>query len=99
MRCASVAGGTRNARAISSVVRPQTSRWLGLKDIRAIRVRLQIAARTRELALFNLAIDSKLRSCDLVRLRVRDVCHGNVVAARTIVMQQKTKLPVQFEIT
>jgi integrase len=72
---------------------------LKLKDIWAIRVRLQIGRRTRELALFNLAIDSKLRSCDLVRLRVRDVCHGAVVASRTIVMQQKTQRPVQFEIT
>ena len=72
---------------------------LKLKDIWAIRVRLQIANRTRELALFNLAIDSKLRSCDLVKLRVRDVCHGSVVAARTMVMQQKTQRPVQFEIT
>jgi hypothetical protein len=44
---------------------------LKLKDIRVIRVRLRISHRTRELALFNLAIDSKLRSCDLVRLRVR----------------------------
>ena len=72
---------------------------LKLKDILAIRVRLQIGRRTRELALFNLAIDNKLRSCDLVRLRVRDVCHGNVIAARAIVMQQKTQRPVQFEIT
>jgi integrase len=72
---------------------------LKLKDIWAIRVRLQIGGRTRELALFNLAIDSKLRSCDLVKLRVRDVCHGNVVAARAMVMQQKTQRPVQFEIT
>jgi integrase len=72
---------------------------LKLKDIWAIRVRLQLGHRTRELAIFNLAIDSKLRSCDLVRLRVRDVCHGNVVATRTIVMQQKTQRPVQFEIT
>jgi hypothetical protein len=72
---------------------------LKLKDIWAIRVRLQIGRRTRELALFNLAIDSKLRSCDLVRLRARDVCHGDVVASRTIVMQQKTQRPVQFELT
>src|SRR5882724_2295467 len=72
---------------------------LKLKDIWAIRVRLQIANRARELALFNLAIDSKLRSCDLVRLRVRDVCHGNVAASRTTVMQQKTQRPVQIEIT
>jgi hypothetical protein len=70
-----------------------------LKDIWAIRVRLQIGRRTRELALFNLAIDSKLRSCDLVRLRMRDVCHGNVVTSRTIVMQQKTRRPVQLELT
>jgi hypothetical protein len=54
---------------------------LKLKDIWAIRVRLQIGRRTRELALLNLAIDSKLRSCDLVRLRVRDMCHGNVAGA------------------
>jgi integrase len=70
-----------------------------LKDIWATRVRLQIQNRTRELALFNLAIDSKLRSCDLVKLRVRDVCHGSVVATRAMVMQQKTQRPVQFEIT
>jgi integrase len=72
---------------------------LKLKEIWAIRVRLELGRRIRDLALFNLAIDSKLRSCDLVKLRVRDVCHGNLVAARTIVMQQKTQRPVQFEIT
>jgi len=72
---------------------------LKLKEIWAVRVRLQIADRVRELALFNLAIDSKLRACDLVRLRVRDVAHGERVAARAIVMQQKTQRPVQFEIT
>ncbi len=70
-----------------------------LKELWAIRVRLQLASRRRELALFNLAIDSKLRACDLVKLRVRDVCHGQTVASRTIVMQQKTQRPVQFEIT
>ena len=47
-----------------------------LKEIWTIRVRLQLAGRRRELALFNLAIDSKLRACDLVKLRVRDLCHG-----------------------
>lgn len=55
--------------------------------------------RVRELALFNLGIDSKLRGCDLVALKVRDICHGDQVAARAIVMQHKTKRPVQFEIT
>ena len=72
---------------------------LRLKDIWAIRIRLQLAERTRELALFNLAVNSKLRSCDLVSLRVRDITHGERIAARAIVMQQKTQRPVQFEIT
>ncbi len=70
-----------------------------LKEFWAICVRLQHAVRRRELALLNLAIDSKLRACDLVKLRVRNVCHGQTVAARTIVLQQKTQRPVQFEIT
>jgi len=70
-----------------------------LKEIWAIRIRLQLAERLRELALFNLAVDSKLRSCDLVKLRVRDVTRGDHVASRAIVMQQKTQRPVQFEIT
>jgi len=72
---------------------------LRLKEIWAIRIRLQLAQRARELALFNLALDSKLRSCDLVRLRVRDITHADQVATRTIVMQQKTQRPLQFEIT
>ena len=72
---------------------------LKLKDIWAIRIRLQLGHRTRELALFDLGLDSKLRACDLVRLRVRDICHGDQVATRAIVMQQKTSQPVQFEIT
>ena len=72
---------------------------LKLKDIWAIRIRLQLGHRTRELALFDLGLDSKLRACDLVRLRVRDICHGDRVSTRAIVMQQKTSQPVQFEIT
>ena len=72
---------------------------LRLKDIWAIRIRLQLGQRVRELAMFNLAVDSKLRSCDLVKLRVRDITHGVRVAARAIIMQQKTQRPVQFEIT
>ena len=72
---------------------------LRIKDIWAIRVRLQLGGNVRDLALFNLAIDSKLRACDLVKLRVRDVCHGDSVSARAIVLQQKTQRPVQFEIT
>lgn len=70
-----------------------------LKDIWTLRVRLQMEGRVRELALFNLGIDSKLRGCDLVALKVRDVCHGDQLAARAIVMQHKTQRPMQFEIT
>ena len=72
---------------------------LKLKEIWAIRIRLQLANRVRDLALFNLAIDSKLRACDLVKLRLLDVSHGGRVAKRANVMQQKTQRPVQFEIT
>ena len=72
---------------------------LKLKEIWSIRIHLQIANRIRDLALFNMAIDSKLRSCDLVKLRVKDVAHGGSIAKRAMVMQQKTQQPVQFEIT
>jgi integrase len=72
---------------------------LKLKEIWAIRVRLELSQRTRDLALFNLAIDSKLRACDLVQLKVRDISHGDRITSRAIVMQQKTGRPVQFEIT
>lgn len=72
---------------------------LKLRDIWAIRIRLQLRNRTRDLALFNLAVDSKLRACDLVKLRVLDIAHGDQIASRAMVMQQKTKRPVQFEIT
>jgi integrase len=69
------------------------------KDVWAIRVRLQLEGRKRDLALFNLAIDSKLRGCDLVRLQVDDVCAGTRVRDRGTVIQKKTGQPVQFEIT
>jgi integrase len=72
---------------------------LKLKEIWAIRIRLELSHRIRDLALFNLAIDSKLRGCDLVKLKIRDISHGNQITARAIVMQQKTGLPVHFEIT
>lgn len=69
------------------------------KDIWAIRIYLQNSQQIRDLAMFNLAIDSKLRGCDLVNLRVRDVTHGNQILARTMVVQRKTQRPVQFELT
>jgi len=72
---------------------------LKVSEVWAIRVRLQITHRIRELAMFNLAIDSKLRACDLVKLKVRDICHGSQILHRATIMQQKTHLTVQFEIT
>ena len=72
---------------------------LKLKEIWAIRFRLQESERMRELALFNLAIDSKLRGCDLVRLKVKDVEQGGQILSRATIVQRKTTQPVQFEIT
>ncbi len=69
------------------------------REVWAIRVRLQISNRVRDLALFNLAIDSKLRGCDLVHLRVEDVVQDDQVRTRALVAQRKTGAPVQFEIT
>src|SRR3984893_1289776 len=69
------------------------------RDVWTIRVRLQLEGRKRHLALFNLAIDSKLRGCDLVRLQTDDVCVGGRVRDRATVIQKKTGRPVQFEIT
>ena len=70
-----------------------------LKEIWAIRARLQLQHRIRELAMFDLGLGSKLRACDLVKIRVRDLCHGERVSPRATVTQQKTSRPVQFEIT
>ena len=72
---------------------------LKLKEIWAIRVRLQLASNRRDLALFNLAIDSKLRGGDLVKMKISDISNSGVVSARAMVLQQKTGRPVQFEIT
>jgi site-specific recombinase XerC len=69
------------------------------KDVWAIRVRLQLEYRARDLALFNLVIDSKLRGCDLVRLAIHDVYAGGRVRDRATIIQKKTGRPVQFEIT
>jgi integrase len=72
---------------------------LKAKEIWSIRVRLQVAHRIRDLALFNLALDSKLRACDLVALRVDDMALNGRVRSRATIMQRKTGRPVQFEIT
>lgn len=69
------------------------------KHIWAIRQQLKNAQRLRDLAMFNCAIDTKLRGCDLVKLRVSDVASGGTVRQRSTVIQQKTGRPVPFEIT
>ena len=74
-------------------------RALKPNEVWAIRMRLQLEGRKRDLALFNLAIDSKLRGCDLVKLQVNDVWVGGQVRDRGTVIQRKTGRPVQFEIT
>jgi len=72
---------------------------LKMKEVWAIRARLELRRDVRELALFNMAIDSKLRGCDLVRLKVGDVAAGGEIKSRAIIVQKKTGTPVQFEIT
>lgn len=69
------------------------------KHVWGIRIRLQLEDAARDLAMFDLAIDSKLRDCDLVRLKVDDVALNGSVRSRATVLQQKTGRPVQFEIT
>ena len=66
---------------------------LKLGEVYAIRVRLELQRRARDLALFNLALDSKLRGCDLVRLRVKDVAHGGQVLPRALVLQRNALYP------
>ena len=72
---------------------------LKLKEIWALRVRLQLGKELRDLALFNLAIDSKLRGCDLVKLRIQDVVQSGRTVGRATILQQKTGRPVKFELT
>ena len=72
---------------------------LKMKEVWSIRARLELKKRVRDLALFNLAIDSKLRACDLTALKVEDVAAGSEVKTRGIIVQKKTGRPVQFEIT
>lgn len=74
-------------------------RPLLLKQVWAIRARLELAENRSDLTLFNLAIDSKLRGCDLVRLAVSDLVRDDRVRDRVSVIQSKTKRPVQFELT
>jgi len=72
---------------------------LRLKHVWSIRTKLQIEGRVRDLAMFNLAIDSKLRGCDVVAIRVEDVAAGGSAADRATVRQKKTGQPVRFELS
>ena len=72
---------------------------LSLKQIWSIRHSLKTEERCRDLALFNLALDSKLRACDLLSLQVSDVSSDGQVNRRATILQQKTRSPVRFEIT
>ncbi|MDG2393787.1 MAG: tyrosine-type recombinase/integrase [Thalassotalea sp.] len=74
-------------------------RPLKISHIWGIRIRLELTNNIRDLALFNLALDSKLRGCDLLVLKVKDVANGGVMQSRAIITQKKTGSPVQFEIT
>jgi integrase len=72
---------------------------LRTKNVWSIRTNLQVAGRIRDLAIFNLAIDSKLRGCDVVSLRVEDVAPQGMALDRASVRQKKTGHPVRFELT
>jgi site-specific recombinase XerC len=102
----------RKAMSIESLpaLRPSRAAWnkeriigqkrpLLPKHVWAIRVRLEMADNKRDLALFNMAVDSKLRGCDLVCLKVNDVYAAGRVKERASVTQSKTRKPVRFEIT
>ena len=69
------------------------------RHVWSIRSKLQSAGRTRDLAMFNLAIDSKLRGCDVVALKVEDVAPNGYAADRATIRQKKTGQPVRFELT
>ena len=72
---------------------------LRLEEIWRIRNRLELEERQKELTIFNLALDSKLRSCDLLGLKVRDVASGMRVLPRVMILQQKTRHEVHFELS
>lgn len=76
-----------------------TKRPLTQKQIWAVRFFLEREGRLRDRALFDLAIDSKLRGCDLVKIKIGDLVAGAEIRTRAIVVQQKTGRPVQFELT
>ena len=72
---------------------------LKLEEVWSIRTRLDLANNIRELTMFNLALDCKLRACDFIKLKVSDIAHGKNIQSRAMLIQQKTGTPVQFELT
>lgn len=72
---------------------------LKLEEIWSIRIRLELANNLRELTMFNLALDCKLRACDFIKLKVLDIAHAATVQSRAMLIQQKTGSSVQFELT
>ena len=72
---------------------------LKLEEVWSIRTRLELANNLRELTMFNLALDCKLRACDFIKLKVKNIAHGTNIQSRAMLIQQKTGNPVQFEIT
>lgn len=87
---------TLPARWRPSAGRRTTGAKLALKPVHVwgIRIRLQVALRARDLALFDLALDSKLRGCDLVALKVSDLVAASGVRSRVVTLQRKTGRPV-----
>lgn len=87
---------TSNSESISNHIPWNKGKLIGQRpalkqqEVWSIRIRLQLAKKTRDLAMFNLAIDSKLRSCDLLKLKLRDISNCGSILKRTMVMQQKT---------
>jgi hypothetical protein len=90
---------SRERAAWNAGKRVGTKRPLTQKQIWAVRFYLDRERRIRDRALFDLAIDSKLRGCELVKIRIHDLVAGPEIKTRAIVVQQKTGRPVQFEIT
>jgi integrase len=93
-----------------SPVPPQRTAWnkgkligakppLRPKHVWSVRTKLQLEGRTRDLAMFNVAIDSKLRGCDVVALKVEDIAPKGYSVERATVRQKKTGQPVRFELT
>jgi integrase len=94
-----VAETARHGRRITAGKLTGQKPALKMKEVWAIRARLELGRRVRDLALFNLAIDSKLRGCDLVALKIEAVAAAGEVKTRDVIIQKKTGRPVQFEIT